>query len=245
MNQSPRHPASVAELAFYASPPHECSYIPGQESVTLFADPEVTMRPSLYSQLALMGFRRSGDYVYRPHCPECSACHPVRIPVHRFKPNRSQRRNWKANQDLQVAFVSPQFKDEHFRLYQRYIRSRHAGGSMDVDDPEQYMQFLNSHWSDTAFIEFRLSKQLLAVAVVDILDTGLSAVYTFFDADYPARGLGTYAVLWEIEAVKRCGLNWLYLGYWIKSSPKMAYKSAFRPLELFKNGRWQSSKVRT
>lgn len=243
MNIPRKQAASVEELSFYASPPHECSYLPEQQAVTLFADPDVNMTPALYSQLALHGFRRSGDYVYRPHCPACHACKPVRLPVNDFTPNRSQRRNWHQNADLTVAVTPAEFHQEQFDLYQRYIHNRHTGGGMDVNDPEQYMHFLTSPWCETEFIEFRAEEKLLAVAVADVLDTGLSAVYTFFDPKYQKRGLGTYALLWEIEAVRQRGLNWLYLGYWIAESPKMAYKANYRPLEVFGTGHWKQLKV--
>jgi Putative arginyl-tRNA:protein arginylyltransferase len=109
---------------------------------------------------------------------------------------------------------------------------------MDQDDPEAYLKFLTSPWGDTTFYEFRLSGKLLAVAVLDRLKNALSAVYTFFDPDHDARSLGTYAILWEIHEAQRLGLSWLYLGYWIKESPKMAYKNEFRPYDAYQNSRW-------
>ncbi len=132
------------------------------------------------------------------------------------------------------------FTDEHFALYRRYISARHAGGDMDVSNPEQYRDFLLSSWADTWCYEFRLGQRLLAVGVIDRLAQGLSAVYTFFDPDYAERGLGTFAVLWEIADAQKRGLPWLYLGYWIEECPKMSYKNQFSPLEIYRDGRWQA-----
>ncbi len=225
-------------LVFYASPPHECSYLEERQAVTLFADPHAPMHTELYGALINVGFRRSGEYVYRPRCRTCDACRPARVPVERFSPDRAQRRAWRANADLSVRAVEPAFHDEYYELYRRYLSTRHRDGGMDVDEPERFMEFLGSSWCRTEFVEFRAGNRLVAVAVTDLLPEGLSAVYTFFDPAEARRGLGTYAVLWQIEAARRHGLHWLYLGYWIKESPKMAYKGRFRPLEIMRGGRW-------
>lgn len=230
-------------LSFYATPSHECSYLPDREAVTVFADPEFRKDTALYSVLSRYGFRRSGQHIYRPRCPACHACVPVRVPVREFKPRRSQRRAWRINQDLQVSHQEPLFNEEHFDLYRRYLASRHKGGGMDNPTPEQYMEFLASPWADTAFYEFRLGKRLLGVTVADQLEDGLSAVYTFFDPDSANRSLGVFAVLWELAQAKRQGLDWLYLGYWIKEAPKMRYKMEYQPLECFQNGHWVRQKA--
>lgn len=241
MNQPPNWPytAIPGELAFYASPPHECSYLAGREAVTLFADPHAPLDPTVYSALADLGFRRSGDYVYRPQCPDCDACRSVRVPVDAFRPDRSQRRCARDNADLTVTVQPAGFSDEHFALYRRYLDSRHPDDSMQTEDPGRYMEFLTSGWSDTRFVEFRQDERLLMVAVVDLLRHGLSAVYTFFEPEEAKRGLGSYAVLWEIEETWRRQLPYLYLGYWIEESPKMAYKRRFRPLEAFDAHGWR------
>ncbi|MEJ2346177.1 MAG: arginyltransferase [Gammaproteobacteria bacterium] len=230
--------SSVRRLAFYATPEHACSYLARRTARTLFADPNAALDNHTYSRLALYGFRRSGGHIYRPSCPGCDACVPVRIPVADFRPNRSQRRTWRRNGDLQVRERPARYDPEHFALYQAYMRQRHPGGGMDNADPTQYTEFLTSDWSDTRFVEFRLGRELLSVAVIDLLETGFSAVYTFFDPGHARRGLGTYAVLWEIDRTRRAGLPWLYLGYWIKESPRMRYKDQFQPLEQFREGRW-------
>jgi arginine-tRNA-protein transferase len=222
------------QIFFKKTPPHKCSYFPDRIATTVFADPFFPDKDNvLYDTLIKFGFRRSGEEIYRPHCEECYACTSVRVPVQFFKPRRSQRRVWKKNKELTVSAVVPVFKQEHFNLYSRYVASRHKGGSMDNPTPEDYMQFLTSSWAKTVFYEFRLQEQLVMLAVVDHADKGLSAVYTCFEPDFPARSLGVYAILWEIEETKRLNLNWLYLGYWIKGCQKMHYKTEYQPLECY------------
>ena len=231
-------PAPFKLLSFYATPVHECSYLESHEAVTVFADPEFRKDTALYSVLSRYGFRRSGQHIYRPRCPTCNACVPVRVPVREFTPRRSQRRAWQANQDLQVNPREPVFDEEHFALYRRYLESRHKGGGMDNPSRDQFMEFLASPWSETVFYEFRLGGRLLGVTVADRLEDGLSAVYTFFDPESGNRSLGVFAVLWELEQAKHQGLDWLYLGYWIGAAPKMRYKTEYQPLEFFQSGHW-------
>lgn len=224
----------------YLSHPQPCDYLPGETAQMVFLPPDTPLSMSQYSVLVAKGFRRSGQLVYRPHCPDCRACIPVRIPTARFLPTRSQRRCWHRNQDLTVIAREAEFRREHYELYLRYLKARHADGSMVDSTPEDYMNFLTCPWCDTLFYEFRWQDRLLAVAVVDLLDDALSAVYTFFDPDEARRGLGTYAILWEIAAAERMELKWLYLGYWIARCGKMAYKNKFQPLEYFHDNRWQT-----
>jgi arginine-tRNA-protein transferase len=220
------------------TPPHECSYLPNRWATTVLAEPFSPKEGSLYDNLVLHGFRRTGEQIYRPFCQDCQACFSVRLPVELFAPRRSQRRVWRKNQDLTVSAVTPVFAEEHFNLYCRYLASRHKDGNMDNPTVDDYMQFLTSSWSKTVFYEFRLKKQLLILAVVDYLENGLSAVYTFFEPNERARSLGVYGILWEIEEVKRLNLKWLYLGYWIKDCQKMSYKAEYQPLEYYDEGRW-------
>lgn len=222
----------------YLSMPHPCSYLPGRVATSLFIDPRYPLDSRRYAGYMHAGFRRSGDLVYRPHCRDCSACIPVRVPVARFRPDRSQRRIWQRNGDLEVAAVPAVFRTEHFELYLRYQRARHPGGGMDDPDPQKYMSFLFSRRVETRFYEMRLAGRLMAVAVVDVLPDALSAMYTFYEPTEPRRGLGVYAILWEIEEAKRLGLAWLYLGYLIRECPKMSYKARYRPLEAYLGGRW-------
>ena len=233
----------------YLSLPHPCSYLPDRASTIVFVDPQFTLDGQLYGNFVDQGFRRSGDLVYRPYCQSCAACVPVRIPVERFQPTRGQKRVWHKNQDITVHTAQPVFSSEHFDLYRRYQSARHAGSSMDDPDPERYIGFLASRQADTIFYEMRLARpegpadspgNQLGGAIVDILPTGLSAVYMFFEPALGSRGLGVYGVLWQITEAQRRGLPYLYLGYWIAETPKMAYKTHFHPLEALRNGRWQT-----
>ncbi len=221
---------------------YPCSYLPGRQARNLVADPTVTDN-RLYTRLSELGFRRSVDHVYRPHCRCCTACRSLRIPVDRFQPNRSQRRIWNRNQDLQVQVIDAEFKEEHFQLFARYLGARHIGGGMDPANSESYWSFITSRWSPTGLGEFRDHRKLMAVAVMDRLDNGLSAVYTFFDPLEATRGLGTFAILWQIAEARRLELKWVYLGYWIEQCAKMAYKTRFKPHEIFVAERWGWTKL--
>jgi len=228
----------LAHLKFYATQPHPCSYLPDEQATTLFLDPSQPMDVEVYAQLSTLGFRRSGDHLYRPHCQNCEACVPARIPVEQFTPNRQQRKIIKRNADLRVTSVEPEFSDEYYALYLSYIEERHADGDMYPPSKEQFKTFLLSKLPFARFHEFRLANQLLAIAVTDVLPNGLSAVYTFFDPRHGSRSLGRYAILWQISEAVRLGLHSLYLGYWIKNCRKMSYKTQYRPIELLVNQRW-------
>jgi arginyl-tRNA--protein-N-Asp/Glu arginylyltransferase len=194
----------------------------------------------LYSQLSELGFRRSGPHLYRPHCASCNACIPARIPVGRFQTNRQQKRIWQRNQDLRVEDRTSLHGDEFYDLYARYIEGRHRDGDMYPPTRQQFESFLTREWNITHYYCFYADTKLVAVAVVDVIESGLSAIYTFFDPDQSARSLGVYAVLWQIEMARRLDLPNVYLGYWIKQCRKMAYKINYRPVELLINGRWVS-----
>jgi len=231
--------SSMGELKVYTTYPHSCSYLRGQEATTLFVDPRQLVDKQLYSRLSELGFRRSGSHIYRPHCANCDACVPARIPVAHFRPTRGQRRVLKRNADLRVVNSDHIRDDAAFELYQRYIRLRHADGDMYPPDREQYEAFLNKVWDCTRYYRFYARDKLVALAVVDELDDGLSAIYTFFDPDEQQRSLGAHAILWQVQAARSLGLGYVYLGYWIRECRKMAYKSDYRPLELYLNGNWQ------
>lgn len=228
----------LARLKFYATQPHPCSYLPDEQATTLFLDPSQPMDTQVYAELSALGFRRSGDHLYRPHCQNCNACIPARIPAELFSANRQQRRIVKRNLDLDVHQVIPAFTDEYYELYVRYIEQRHADGDMFPPSREQFSTFLVRDLPFSCFYEFRLAGQLLAIAVTDLLPNGLSAVYTFYDPDEQQRSLGRFAILWQIAETKRLNLESLYLGYWIKNCRKMNYKTQYRPIELFVNQRW-------
>ncbi len=227
-------------LYLLTTPPHQCSYLPHRQATKIFIDTSHLQTTDVYNTLSKYGFRRSGNELYRPHCTDCEECRPVRIPVQTFKPRRSQRRTWQRNQDLTVIAKPNHFQLEHFNLYCRYLTSRHPGSDMENPNRDDYIEFLQSHWATTQLYEFRLARQLMAVAVADHLQDGLSAVYTFFDPRGSKRSLGVYAILWEIEEAKRLNKEWLYLGYWVSECRKMSYKTEYQPLEILSQGKWGS-----
>lgn len=229
---------TLEHLRFFLSAPHPCGYLDNLEASEIWADTSVDMTTAIYSHLSNMGFRRSGNHVYRPRCEHCNACIPVRLDIARFTPSRSQRRCWQQNQDVDIT-ISTLPAQDYTTLFLRYIQSRHPGGAMDTPDASNPTDFLGSEWCDTRFHEFRLNGKLIAVATVDHLIEGLSAVYTFFDPEYSPRSLGVYAVLHQIELARQQQLRWLYLGYWIQDCRKMAYKNQYQPLQHYREGRWQ------
>ena len=230
----------LARLKFYATQPHPCSYLPDEQATTLFLDPSQPMDAAVYADLSEMGFRRSGDHLYRPHCQRCSACIPARKLVEHCSPPGQHRRFYKRNQDIHVRLVRPAFTEEYYALYVRYIEQRHADGDMYPPNREQFSTFLVRDLSFSRFYEFRLNDQLLGLAVTDVLPNGLSAVYTFYEPSEERRSLGRFAILWQIAEAQRLGLHAVYLGYWIKNCRKMSYKTQYRPIELFVNQRWTS-----
>jgi len=229
-------------IQLYQSNEHPCSYLSKHQAQNLVIDPELEKGPLLYGFLVGYGFRRSGTMIYRPSCTECDQCMPIRLPVDRFKPNRNQRRIWKrCNQVVSVEDRSASFEPEHYALFVKYLKFRHADGEMAHMSEDEYLQFLACSWLDTRFIEFRIDKQLVAVVISDRLPDGQSAVYTFFDPDYSKFSLGVYAVLWQIDACQKEGKHWLYLGYWIEACRKMSYKTHFQPYQVFSDNLWHDN----
>lgn len=231
--------AERRKIRLFASQAHECPYLPGRTDSSVFLDPELPIDHALFHTMVDLGFRRSGTLVYRPQCPSCHACVSVRIPVREFRPDRSQRRTWHANRDLQLRARPAVLEAEHFALYRTYQAGRHPDSSMNDPDPGRYHAILHAPFAATELCEMRLEGRLLAVAVADRLQDGLSAVYTYYDPAQARRSLGTYAILRLIERARELGKDWVYLGYWIEGSRKMSYKIRFQPLEGFFDGRWQ------
>jgi arginine-tRNA-protein transferase len=230
----PQSPPQFCDTA-----PHPCGYLPGRQTVLRVAIPPHPIGVDIYGELVRLGFRRSGDFAYRPACPDCLACVPVRVPVARFAPDRAQRRCLKANRTLITRERPLGFFEEHHALFQRYQTQRHPDGGMDGDDREQYVQFLLRSQVDTRLVEFRDADRLRMVSLIDVLDDGLSSVYTFFDPELPAAGLGTYNILWQIRQCLANEWPYLYLGYWIQECRKMSYKARFKPIEGFIDGSWR------
>ena len=228
--------------------PHACSYLPDLIATTEFVSPQTTVDSSIYQALNDAGFRRSGQHFYRPNCDKCSECKPLRIQVQDYQPTTSHKRILRKNAEIDISVHERPDPEPYFRLYESYIFERHKDGDMYPPDREQFDNFICSAPESAHFIEFRLSagssenskteEELIMVAVCDFLPQGLSAIYSFFDPRRASLSLGTFAILAQLNMAKNLGLPYLYLGYWIKDAPKMAYKSRFMPSEVFENGEW-------
>ncbi len=231
---------SISALHFYLTAPYPCSYLPDLKARSQVATPSYLIDTALYSQLIKHGFRRSSSHIYRPRCDTCCACVQMRVIAGQFKANRSQRRAWTQHRQLDATLHTLQDKPEYYALYQRYQRARHMGGGMDDDDHDTYQTFLLQSHLDTLLVEFRDEGILRMVSVIDLLADGLSSVYTFYEPDLPRARFGVYNVLWQIELCRKLSLKYVYLGYWIKNSRKMSYKTQYQPAEGLQNGIWQS-----
>jgi arginine-tRNA-protein transferase len=229
----------ISALHFYLTAPYPCSYLPHLEARSQVATPSFLINSPLYSELVRHGFRRSSSYVYRPRCDSCNACVQMRVLAKQFKANRSQRRAFVQHSGLKATLHPLQDRDEYYELYQRYQRVRHPDGGMDNDDRDAYRTFLLQSHVDTLLVEFRDKGILRMVSVIDLLNDGLSSVYTFFDPDVPRARFGVYNVLWQIELCRKLDLKHVYLGYWIRQCSKMSYKTQYQPAEGLVKGVWQ------
>lgn len=233
----------LSQVQYYATAAYPCSYLEGRIARSQVAGPSEKIDTAAYSDLIHQGFRRSGDFVYRPHCDHCQACKSIRIPVTEFRPDKSQRRAQRKHSNLTAYLSKPRFSEEHYALFQRYQKARHKDGGMDFDNAEHYAEFLVNTRVDSYMIEFReevcdgSTNTLRMVSIVDQLSDGLSAVYTFFEP-LEGQSYGTFNVLWQIEFAQALGLAYVYLGYWIQTCRKMSYKTRFKPSELLRHGKW-------
>lgn len=228
----------LSKIKLFATHPHSCSYLDEEESTTIFVDPATEVTAELYTQLSEYGFRRSGDHLYRPRCGSCQACIPIRVPVNQFTLSKNQARCMRKNRDVQISDVVCIDNDECYELYEKYISARHSDGDMFPASRKQYSEFLSSEWGTTHYLELRVKTKLIAVAVTDILHNAVSAIYTFYDPDEEKRSLGRFCILRQIQWARELGLDYLYLGYWIKKCQKMNYKIDYRPFQLMINNTW-------
>ncbi len=230
-------------LRFQDTASHPCPYLEGRSALLQVATPLARVDTNVYSGLLRRGFRRSGLLAYRPRCPDCAACIPVRLPVAEFTPNRAQRRCLKIHARLHSSEWPLIERAGHSALYHRYQAARHATQATSPDGQESdvtsFTDFLLRSTVDSRLIEFRENGTLRMVSIIDLVDDGLSAVYTFFDPDLKGGSLGTYAILWQIARCAAIGRPYLYLGYWLGDCRKMAYKANFRPLQGLIDGHWQ------
>jgi leucyl-tRNA---protein transferase len=234
----------IHKLQFYVTTPYKCGYLPNKLAQSLIAAPHHLVDNQVYSGLISQGFRRSGKFAYRPHCEACNACIPVRLILEKFAPSRSQKRAFKQHSDLNVRVLPLQFKQNHFELYSNYQLMRHTDENNispvePKDEAEQYRQFLCMSNVESLMIEFGDAiGNIKIISVVDVVRDGVSAVYTFYDATEPKASYGTYSIMWLAEWTKSLKLPYLYLGYWIQDSPKMAYKQQFKQQEKLIDGEW-------
>ncbi len=230
------------QLALYISAPQPCDYLPGQLTQNIFISPDVKMTAGIYEHLINVGFRRSGQHTYRPHCSACRACISCRLDVQQFKTSRSQKRLLSKNKHLSFKPVNATFSDEYFELYLRYQAFKHPDGPMKNFEAKDYNAFLHESFGNSLIYETRLDDRLIAVSVTDVFSDALSAVYTFFDPEFSVRSLGTYSVLQQIKAAQESQKQYLYLGYYVQDSVKMSYKTNFRPIEMLINDEWTTYK---
>ncbi|WP_223668913.1 arginyltransferase [Kangiella shandongensis] len=231
---------TTQHIRLFKGPEHACGYLDDKIAVSVFADPSLLLNSELYSELSRQGFRRSGEHVYRPHCPGCSACWAYRVLADQFQPSKSQRRVLRNNCDYHVSLEPADCFEEDYQLYEHYITNRHKDGDMYPPSKRQYADFLFSEWCDTVLLKVRDGDKLVAVMCLDVLDDGLSAVYSFFDTSSDYKSLGVFVILKSIEYCQKMRFPYCYLGYYVKGCQKMDYKVKYRPAEVFRNKRWLS-----
>ena len=226
---------------FFLSRSSTCPYLPGRVEQMIFTDLNSASTPrELHDNLSRSGFRRSQSVAYKPNCPKCEACRAVRVPVEEFTSSRSLRRIAKRNNGVTISVMPAKGRVEHFALFQRYLRSRHGDGGMAGMKFDDYLAMVQDTPVPSELIEFRTANsELYGVCLTDPLDDGLSLVYSFFNPEFAKDSPGKFIILWHLEEAKRRGLPYVYLGYWIEESHKMAYKASFQPLETHSTEGWK------
>ncbi|MDJ0993223.1 MAG: arginyltransferase [Dinoroseobacter sp.] len=244
-----RHTLPIAPQ-FYVTAPQPCPYLEGRMERKLFTALQGEYSETLNDALSKQGFRRSQNVLYRPSCAECMACLSARINVAEFQANRSQRRTRKRNNHLIREATSPWATEDQYTLFRKYLDSRHADGGMADMDIFEFAAMIEETPVRSRVIEYaepeasdaarQSDRSLAGVCLTDVLDDGLSMVYSFYDPDLHAHSLGTYMILDHVDIAREAGLPYVYLGYWVPGSPKMGYKASFAGLEIYKGGMWQA-----
>ncbi len=234
-----RHTLPIAPQ-FYVTAPQPCPYLEGRMERKLFTALQGDMATKLNDSLSKQGFRRSQNVLYRPSCAECSACMSARIDVNKFAPTRSQRRVARRAGHLDRRATSPWATEEQYALFREYLDGRHATGGMADMDMFEFAAMVEETPIRSRLIEYTNETDLTAVCLTDILDDGLSMVYSFFDPANDKLSLGTYVILDHIAIARELGLPYVYLGYWVPGSPKMDYKAKFKGLEVYRDGLWNA-----
>ncbi|WP_300426424.1 arginyltransferase [uncultured Thalassolituus sp.] len=216
-----------------------CSYLPDRQSRSQYVDPRLWLVPEELNTLNRMGFRRSGRLVYRPQCPGCMECIPVRLYTKAFRPGRTTRRLLKRASSWQLSVTPADFSAEHYSLYERYISLRHSDGDMFPPTEKTFREFLTEDFGTTRFLNAHHQGRLIGTLVFDTFDDGLSSVYCFYDPDYEQYSVGTLLITHLTHLASALNLPFNYLGFWVKGCRKMEYKTRFSPLEWFRDGVWQ------
>lgn len=232
---------------FFVTSPSPCPYLPGKTERKVFTELSGPHASELNDALGRIGFRRSQGVAYRPSCLDCQSCVSVRVVADQFRPNASQRKLLRRNADLEIAACKPWSTTEQFELLQGYLSARHPGGGMAGMDELDYADMVEQTPVNSHVVEYRepgvdgRRGRLIGACLTDQQADGLSMIYSFFDAEHEARpGLGTYIILDHISRAAQLGLPYVYLGYWIEGSERMAYKAKFRPLERLTAKGWQT-----
>ncbi len=240
-----RHTLPLAPQ-FYVTAPQPCPYLEGRMERKLFTALQGDHAEILNDALSKQGFRRSQNVLYRPSCADCAACLSARVRVADFKPSKSQRRTLRKNSDLERNATAPWATESQFELFRRYLDSRHADGGMADMDVFEFAAMVEETPVKSRVVEYTTGQTdtpgkdaLRAVCLTDVLDDGLSMVYSFYDPDLAHKSLGTYIILDHIRIAAEAGLPYVYLGYWVPGSPKMGYKSGFSALEIYSGGQWK------
>lgn len=243
MRPAEAQPKSDLSLPMFRGEEHPCPYLPGLTAQSIFTFP-LELDGADYQLLMDSGFRRSGDFFYRPDCFDCHACTPIRVLVDRFRPSRSQRRAVRRNSDVRLRIGTPRLDDERWNLYRRYEAHQHDRRM--IDSREEFVGFFCESPIETIEMEYRIGRRLAGIGIVDVSPTALSSVYFYFEPDYARRSLGVYSAVCEIEECRRRGLPFWYVGYYVRGCSKMDYKSNFRPNEFLRpDGTWSEHEPTT